>query len=221
MAVLTKKEIVALLNRKELVIEPSLDAFQVQPHAIDLRLGNTFYLPRTWKITEKGREAIDVDPLSPIRNGDNFEKIVLKSGHYFEILPKEYIITSTLESITINTGDIMGILYPRSSINRRGLAVDLTGIIDVWYSGNLMIPIVNNTQNQVIRLYPGERICQVAFEKLVSFIDKKQGFTHGISRAKYAGCGAGNLECKLDKKEEVSHVKKGEIKKLKQKYKVS
>lgn len=220
MSVLTRKEILSLLKTQEIIFEPGIDAFQLQPHAIDLRLGSLFYLPKTWKITDKGREAIAVDPLNHSQNSDNFEKIQLKKGHYFEILPKEYIIASTLENISINTGDIMAVLYPRSSINRRGLAVDLTGIIDVWYKGSLMIPIINNTQNQIIRLYPGERICQISFEKLNSFINQKEGFKHGVGRAKYLGCDAGKMECKLDKKEEINYVKKGEIRELKHKFKV-
>jgi deoxycytidine triphosphate deaminase len=60
----------------------------------------------------------------------------------------------------------MAILYPRSSVNRRGLSVDLTGIVDSGYSGNLLIPLRNNTSAQVIRLYPGERFCQLVFEQI-------------------------------------------------------
>jgi hypothetical protein len=57
-------------------------------------------------------------------------------------------------------------LYPRSSVNRRGLSVDLTGIIDAGYEGKLLIPVTNNTKSQVIRMYPGERFCQVVFERI-------------------------------------------------------
>jgi dCTP deaminase len=72
----------------------------------------------------------------------------------------------TLEKVHIKSNTLMGVLYPRSSVNRRGLAVDLTGIVDTGYEGQLMIPIHNTTSMQVIRLYPGERICQLVFERL-------------------------------------------------------
>lgn len=204
---LTKTEIHQLIKEKKLTFSPALDEFQIQPHAIDLRLGYIFYLPKTWKITKKGREAINVDPLDYAKTIDNFEKIQITNGQYFELLPKEFVIITTLEKISIKDDTIMGVLYPRSTINRRGLAVDLTGIIDVWFNGPLMVPLINNTETQTIRLYPGERICQVSFQKLSSSVNKD------------------NLEkidiLSKDKKyinDEVRLIRNGQIKSLKYKY---
>lgn len=218
MAVLTQKEIFKLIDGGKLVFSPHLDAFQTQPHSVDLRLGHTFYIPKTWKLTKNGREAINVDPLNPAADNNNFTQITLSRGQYFEILPKEFIITTTLEKMTINTDNIMAVLYPRSSINRRGLAVDLTGIIDVWYNGPLMIPMINNTETQTIRMYPGERICQITFEELSSGINKKDGLRHGLERAKYMGTTAKNIGYQLDKKTEAKWIKKGKIAELKKKF---
>ena len=41
----------------------------------------------------------------------------------------------------------------------------MSGIIDAGYEGQLIIPITNNI-HQTIRLYPGERFCQIIFEEL-------------------------------------------------------
>lgn len=217
--VLTKKEILQKINNSELVFTPGLDGFQLQPHAIDFRLGYDFYIPKTWKLTKKGRQALTIDPLDTLSSSNNFEKIILKPRQYFEILPKEFIIGTTLEKIEINSNDIMGVLYPRSSINRRGLSVDLSGVIDVGYKGSLIIPILNNTQEQKIRLYPGERICQVVFQKLTSVISDDEASWHGLTKAKYNGK-ANFISARSDKKEETELIRKGKIRELKKKYQV-
>src|SRR5688572_16523650 len=127
--VLTREEIKKKIKDKELAFEPNLDGFQLQPHAVDLRLGNIFYLPRTWEINKKGRVALYVDPTSPT-SLENYDEVLLKNGQYFEVLPGEYVVGRTLEKISLNSPNIMGVLYPRSSINRRGLSIGMTGIVD-------------------------------------------------------------------------------------------
>ncbi len=219
MGVLTKKEIIELIKTKKINFSPSLDRFQLQPHAVDLRLGFHFYLPKTWHLSAAGREIIKVDPLNYNHNNqDLFETVQLKNGQYFELMPKEFVIGVSLEKISINQGNIMGVLYPRSSINRRGLSVDLSGIIDVWYQGNLMVPIINNTETQPIRIYPGERFCQVVFQQLATTLTKTEASLHGIHKAKYAGSDADDINSKVDKKDEITLIKNGEINKLKNKY---
>ena len=146
--ILTRHEIRSLIEAKKLRFDPPLDIFQNQPHAVDLRLGTVFYIPKTWKLTDQGRQVLNVDVTQSA--GDNFEKVELVPGQFFELAPGESIIASTLEKITLQVDDVMGVLYPRSSINRRGLTVDLTGIVDAHYSGHLMIPVLNKTSTQVI-----------------------------------------------------------------------
>src|SRR5438105_15936371 len=89
---------------------------------------------------------------------EHFDVVELEKGQFFDLLPNEHILVSSLESIAI-PDDLMAIMYPRSSINRKGISVDQTGIVDSGYEGQLVIPIRNNTQSQTVRLYPGERFC--------------------------------------------------------------
>ncbi len=110
----------------------------------------------------------------------------------------------------------MGVLYPRSSINRRGLSVDLTGIVDAHYHGNLMIPILNKTTNQVIRIYPGERICQLVFHTLTQGLSEEEALIHGKNTAKYNGADEKSLASKKDAGEEIAFLKAGDLKGLKQ-----
>jgi len=212
--ILTRHEIRSLIDDGSLKFEPELDEFQNQPHAVDLRLGTIFYLPKIWKMTDNGREIVTVDVTETA--GDNYEKIELKPGQYFDLAPGESIIASTHEKICLEAPNLMGILYPRSSINRRGLSVDLTGIIDTFYCGNLMIPILNKTSSQVIRIYPGERICQVVFHRLTQSLDREDALIHGKIAAKYTDCDGHNLVSKKDDDEEIELIKAGNLGGLKQ-----
>lgn len=166
MAILTKTEILERINSGNLSFSPSLDSFQLQMHAVDLRLGFTFLVPKSWRLTDNGREAISIDPLKG-HGSEYFDVLELEQGQYFELLPEEYVLVSTFETIKV-PNDLMAVLYPRSSVNRKGLSVDLTGIIDSGYEGPLTLPIRNNTRSQVIRLHPGERFCQLVFEELAT-----------------------------------------------------
>jgi len=176
MSVLTLKQITERLKTGEIAFSPSLDTFQVHAHSIDLRLGHTFLVPKMWHMTNKGREALVVDHFSE-EKARFFDVIELEEGQYFELLPGEYVSVSTFESVKI-PNDIMAVLYPRSSTNRRGLSVDLTGIVDAGYEGQLIIPMRNNTSTQTIRIYPGDRFCQIVFEELNNIVEPRKSRYH-------------------------------------------
>lgn len=176
MSVLIKDEILKRIKEGALEFKPGLDSLQVQGHSVDLRLGFTFMIPKVWKPTEAGREALSLDPLRSI-GGSHFDVVELEQGQHFDLLPNEHILVSSLETITIPK-DLMAVLYPRSSVNRRGLSIDLTGIIDAGYSGKLILPVRNNTRSQTIRMYPGERFCQLVFQQLSGEVDVKKSRHH-------------------------------------------
>jgi dCTP deaminase len=214
--ILTKTKISERIKIGTLKFSPALDTFQLRPHAVDLRLGYTFLIPKSWHITSKGREALSIDHFDKKRP-EYFEIIELEQGQYFELLPGEYVIVSTLEKITMPK-DVMAILYPRSSVNRRGLSVDLTGIVDCGYEGQLAVPVRNNTAHQTIRLYPGERFCQIVFEETGEEITdttnrySKKDIIHGAIRSNPGLLGKDE--------EEIELIQKGSIKELKTKFKI-
>lgn len=208
MAVLTRKNILERIKSGSLGFTPALDAFQVHDHVVDLRLGYTFLIPKTWRLTEKGRETITITHFN--KPGlEHFDVVELEQGQYFELLPHEYVIVSSLETLKI-PNDLMAILYPRSSTNRKGLSLDLTGVIDCGYEGTLALPVRNNTHAQVVRLYPGERICQIAFEELTEPVLKPQKHKY---HKKDIVDGVGK-----EKETEAKLVLMGDIKKLKTDY---
>lgn len=215
MAIIIKREIVDLVRNGELIFTPELDELQLRPHAVDLRLGFTFRIPQIVTDKEKGRAATIIDHYS-LKNGQfaYYKELTLTPGQYFDILPGEAIMGFSLEEIDMKSPMIMGVVYPRSSVNRRGLAVDLTGIVDAGYKGHLMFPIRNNTSMQVIRIYPGERICQIVFEKLDQPVpDGYQGRYVKKGRKKVAALYQPEKELK-----EVKLIKSGNVKEVKQKF---
>lgn len=214
MAILTNKDILALIESGELAVDPEIDRFQLQGHAIDLRLGFTYLLPKLWRLTKEGRVAMQMDHYN-LKRPDYFDVLELEKGQYFDLLPNESIMVSTLENLKL-PNNIMGVMYPRSSVNRKGLSVDITGIVDAGYEGQLTIPIRNNTAAQVIRLYPGERVCQIVFEELTAAIKIRKSRYH--KKDIIEGVSVGTLPG--ERKGEIASILKGDIKELKTKYRL-
>nr|AIA17913.1 SET domain protein [uncultured bacterium] len=214
MAVLTKSDIIEYINSDKITFNPGLDTFQLQAHSVDLRLGFTFLVPKSWRVTAAGREQLHMDYYSPDRP-DYFDIVELEKGQFFDLLPGEHILVSSLESVRL-PDDLMAVMYPRSSTNRKGISVDQTGIIDSGYQGQLVIPIRNNTSHQTVRLYPGERFCQIVFESLSSDAQSRKSRYHQKDIIEGVDVDSiGN-----ERQTEIDLIISGDIKKLKSDYKV-
>jgi dCTP deaminase len=209
MSVLTKSEILEYVANGKVSFKPELDKFQLQAHSVDLRLGFTFLVPKSWHLTKQGREALHMDYFAEDRP-EYFDIVELEQGQFFDLLPGEHILVSSLESIKIPQ-DLMAVMYPRSSTNRKGISVDLTGIIDSGYEGQLVIPVRNNTQSQTVRLYPGERFCQVVLERLDQAVEARKSRYH--QRDIIDGVDVDSLES--ERNTEIDLIRSGDIKKLK------
>lgn len=226
MSILTRSEILSHIDSGGLVFSPPLDQFQIQPHAIDLRLGYKFLIPRNWTIDEKGRRAIKVDIDDANAHREQFDEVQLQPGQYFELLPNEFVIGTSLERIELNTMNLMAILFPRTSTNRRGIDLSLSGIIDTGYKGHLIFPMKNEAGDQVIRVYPGERVCQVIFQELNQPLTLEEANLHGLTTAKYSESGStsspqgGSQGFKLDKQDERDLLVAGQLENLKSKFKL-
>jgi len=218
MAVLTRNEIQKKMASGEVVFTPPIDRFQLQPHAVDLRLGYKFLIPRNWTIDERGRRAIKISIDDIENHKEQFDEIQLQPGQYFDLLPNEFVIGTSLERIEINDMKLMAILFPRTSTNRRGIDLSLSGIIDTGYKGNLIFPMKNEAGDQVIRVYPGERVCQVIFEELTAPLTPEEANLHGVSAAKYTN--SGSQEFKLDKDNERQLLISGKLDELKNMFKL-
>src|SRR3989339_583208 len=216
MSILTRSEILSQIDSGGLTFTPTLDQFQIQPHAIDLRLGYKFLIPRNWTVDEHGRRAIKMAIDDVDAHREQFDEVQLQPGQYFELLPNEFVIGTSLERIELNAPNLMAILFPRTSTNRRGIDLSLSGIIDVGYKGNLIFPMQNEAGNQVIRVYPGERVCQVIFEELASPLTPEEAQLHGLTAAKYSESGSQGF--KLDKDDERQMLVNGKLDELKNQF---
>ena len=218
MAILNKKQILERINNSNIEFDPVLDAFKIQPNSVDLRLGWSFYIPKIWKYEARGRVALVADYLNLQDVPENFQIIKLKPGQYFEILPNEFVIISTLERISLNADDLTAVLYGRSSALRRGLSIG-SGTVAPHYKGCLTIPLTNNS-GHIIRLYPGERLCQLEFNLLSLPLTGEEASKHGLQDAKYTDSTPYGLEARSDSQEEIEFIKAGQVDQLKDKFKI-
>lgn len=215
MSVLTNKDILDYVKKGRLGFSPGLDTFQMQAHSVDLRLGFTFLVPKSWYVSKNGREQIHMDFYAAEKK-EYFDIVELEKGQFFDLLPGEHILVSSLESVKL-PDDLMAVMYPRSSTNRKGISVDQTGIIDSGYEGQLVIPIRNNTQSQTVRLYPGERFCQIVFQKLTGPVEARQSRYH--RKDIIEGVDVDSLG--NERQTEIKLIKSGSIKELKTDYKAA
>ncbi|MBI2355599.1 MAG: 2'-deoxycytidine 5'-triphosphate deaminase [Candidatus Doudnabacteria bacterium] len=216
--VLGKNELAQCIKEGKIAFTPGLDEFQLQPNSIDLRIGASFYIPESWHLTDRGREAFDPDYLVKSMNKEHLKLVKIKPGQFFEILPGESVLVSSLEKVELNSGELMAVLYPRSSMVRRGFIIQ-GGVVDVMYKGHLVIPVMN-ASNHNLKLFVGERAYQLLFHKIDSELTSESALKHGVASAKYADATAFNLEARTDSDEEIEYIKKGDIEGLKSKFKV-
>lgn len=159
---------------KEVTIEPAPDKWQINGAALDLRVGRKIYFPATGTYEE------------------------VKPGNKIFIAPGMHFLIQTLEKVTL-PADIVGVVYPRSGTNRKGITVDMTGIVDPGYSGHLMVP-VSNLMNEPVEFYAGERIAQIMFQRMEHVTDVRESKYHG-----------GEIAAKPDKEEELQMLRDGSL----------
>ena len=140
-----------------LVIDP-FDPERVQPSSVDLRLDRAFLVFRNTR-----QAYLDVrEPVDHL-----MERIELDDEEPIVLHPSEFILGSTMESVTI-PDDLVGRLEGRSSVGRLGVVIHSTaGYIDPGFSGQITLEIAN-LANIPVRLYPGMRIAQISFSLMTT-----------------------------------------------------
>lgn len=135
----------------------------------------------------------------------NPHSVDLRASVEVTLMPGVTSHVQTMEKVAL-PGDVMGVVYPRSSTNRRFIALDMTGVVDANYSGHLMMPMTNCTEKP-IRILRGERVAQIVFQRL-----EKQA---PLRLSKYHGTDGAYLP---DKSEETALLESGDLDALKAKY---
>jgi len=173
--VLSDRTIKEEISRGRIVIEP-LNPDCIQPASVDVRLDRkllTFKKPQT-------PFYIDIR-----QNLDDLNEVVeLNDIDPFFLHPNEFVLISTLESITL-PDDIVGRLEGKSSLARIGLLIHSTaGYVDPGWRGHLTIRLSNMAKMPVI-LYYGMKIGQISFLRLTSAVERLYG-SEGLG-SKYQG----------------------------------
>jgi dCTP deaminase len=160
--ILSDRDIRTALSSGRVKIDSARPDLQSHIHAssMDLHLGQSF------KLYEHSRFAI-LDPRDPATFQDRMRLITLQEGESFIVQPGEFVLGVTQEIITV-PDDLVVRVEGRSSLGRLGIIVHSTaGFVDPGFSGTITLEI-SNLNRMPVALYPGMRICQIAFEQMSS-----------------------------------------------------
>ncbi len=132
----------------------------IHASSMDMHLGTTF------KLYEHSKFAI-LDPKRPETFAANMRTITVAEGDPFIVQPGEFVLGVTRERITV-PDDLVVRVEGRSSLGRLGIIVHSTaGFVDPGFCGTITLEI-SNLNRLPVALYPGMRVCQLAFEMMTS-----------------------------------------------------
>jgi dCTP deaminase len=173
--VLSDKTIKDEMARGRIIIEPLIPGC-IQPASVDLHLDKKLLVFKP----QRHPAYIDVR-----RSLDHLNELVeLDEDNAFFINPGEFVLVSTLESITL-PDDVVGRLEGKSSLGRIGLLIHSTaGYVDPGWQGHLTIEL-SNIAKLPITLYYKMKIGQISFLRLTSPVDRLYGTAE--LRSKYQG----------------------------------
>lgn len=160
--ILSDRDIKRAIESGRVKIESDQPELFLHIHAssMDLRLGNTF------KLYEHSKFAA-LDPKNPETFQGRMRTIVIPDGESFMVQPGEFILGVTMEKITV-PDDLVVRVEGRSSLGRLGIIVHSTaGFVDPGFVGTITLEI-SNLNRMPVALYPGMRVCQLAFEQMSS-----------------------------------------------------
>eukprot|EP00158_Paraphelidium_tribonemae_P004432 Partr_v1_DN26753_c0_g1_i3_m8980 len=122
--------------------------------SIDLTLSNEF------RFYKPGLSVL------PVRETTNYkdisEKVVLKDGEHYLLLPGQACLGITVEKVSLKS-NLCGLLEGRSRFARLGLFVHITaGFMNPGIDNRQVLEIYN-ASNHPLALYPGVKVCQFIF----------------------------------------------------------
>ncbi|MHA1299164.1 MAG: dCTP deaminase [Candidatus Helarchaeota archaeon] len=169
-------EIIELIKKKEIIINP-FNVENVGPCSVDLHLNNTFSVFKM---------GIVVDPKDPKSINSSIETIDVSSDEYFIIAPGQFVLASTIETISIPK-NIAATLEGLSSVARLGLTVHAAGLVNAGTGNKVPTTLtleISCQNSSPVKLYPGMRIVQIIFHQLKSA--SKTGYDERAS-SRYVG----------------------------------
>lgn len=161
--ILSDVDIKKRIKAGDIAIESPDGVYQsnINASSLDLRLGKYF------KIYNHARQAI-LDPLNEETLIDVTSLVEIENpGEPFIVQPGEFVLGVTMEKVRISDA-LVARVEGRSSLGRLGIIVHSTaGFIDAGFEGTITLEMTN-INRMPVALYPGMRICQLAFENMSS-----------------------------------------------------
>ncbi|OYN88551.1 dCTP deaminase [Parenemella sanctibonifatiensis] len=149
-----------------------LDESMVQPSSVDVRLDRLF------RVFENHRYP-HIDPAE--EQPELTREVAPGPDEPFILHPGEFALAATYEVVTL-PDDIAARLEGKSSLGRLGLLTHSTaGFIDPGFSGHVTLEL-SNTATLPIKLWPGMKIGQLCFFKLLSPASEPYGSSKYGSR---------------------------------------
>lgn len=129
----------------------------VQPASIDLTLGYTF-AKQTWFWSK-------------------WNKFLRSYDESIWIAPWTFVLATTDERVIVPS-NLRARVDGKSSVGRKGLAIQNAGYIDPGFKGQITLELYNMSR-WPIKLYPGKTlICQVSFDNLDEVCEFSYGHIH-------------------------------------------
>jgi len=171
-------------------------AEQIQAASVDLRMSAEFcginsgqeeamrrmQLANKQMTQQEALELLSIDTRAALPES-MYDKIEVPEGNSLVMPPQTFLLGSTIEKVSI-PANMVGRVEGRSSYARLGLAIHSTaGFIDPGFEGNITLEIYNHSPRP-IKLYPGDRVCQIVLEELSTDAERAYGPERG---SKYHG----------------------------------
>ena len=161
--ILSDRDIKARIVKGNIVVtSPDNDhSSNIGASSMDLRLGKFF------KIYDHTKFPV-LDPMQPETFKNVARLIEVDNDRVpFIVQPGEFVLGVTLEKIKISD-DLVARVEGRSSLGRLGIIIHSTaGFVDAGFEGTITLEITN-INRMPVALYPGMRVCQLAFETMSS-----------------------------------------------------
>jgi len=168
--ILSDGEIRKAVSSGKIVIEP-FEEECLQPASYDLHLSNQF------KVFKPHMTEI-IDTKSPTIN--LMEDCILGREDFFVLHPRSFALALIAEKTGVDNRHV-GRLEGKSSLARLGLIIHTTaGFLDPGNSLQLTLELFNASPLP-IKLYPGMKIAQIAFEELGEECETPYGLMKGSS----------------------------------------
>lgn len=162
--ILSDKDIKDKVKNQEIIIEPFCHD-NIQPASYDLHLDNNFKIFKSYN-------SIVIDTKESV--SEMMEEVFVKDDEPFVLHPGSFALALIREKTGVNTKHV-GRLEGKSSLARLGLIIHTTaGFLDPGNCLKLTLELYNASPLP-IKLYPGMKIAQIAFEELTGHCERAYG----------------------------------------------